>query len=113
MPNVVIYSVARSPLDFEFRLIGTKVAANSQQDYTGKFASSLSGKGQKSKLWRQLAHVVLAREPLYDQLPYVGPNASVKHVSVLLCPLSHKGQTVDQIFQVTQFVKRRPLAISA
>lgn len=112
LPNAVVYSIARSPLDFECRLIGTEVRSFSHADYTGSFVSSLDGKGRGSKLWQQLAHVVLAREPLYDRLPYMGPIASVRDVSVLLCPLSKSGQTVDQIFQVTQFVHRKSLAFT-
>jgi len=111
MPHVIVFDVLQSPLDFHFRLFGTAVRDYTFNDYTGENLSDLVDKGPGSKRWTQLKTVVEKKEPLYDALSYVGPSVSIKSATVLLVPMAKDHQTVDKIFQVTQFIKHRPITL--
>jgi len=112
MPHVIVFDVLRSPLDFHFRLFGTSVRDYTHQDFTGKNLSGLEGKGPGSKRWTQLETVVDKKEPLYEDLPYVGPSIGIRSVTVLLVPMATDHQNVDKIFQVTSFHKRRSINLN-
>lgn len=109
MPFVIIFDILTSPLDFQFRLMGTGVREYTHKDFTGKKLSDLVDKGPSSKRWRQLETVFTTKKPLYESLPYVGPRASVKLATVLLVPMASDNENIDKIFQVTNFVKRNPI----
>ncbi len=112
MSQVIVFDVLRSPLDFHFRLFGTAVRDYTHQDYTGKNLSDLADKGPGSKRWALLESVVDKKKPLYEVLSYIGPSVSVKSVSVLLVPMANDHQNVDKIFQVTNFIKHRPMELN-
>lgn len=111
MSRVIVFDVLSDPLDFYFRLMGTGVRDYTHKDFTGKNLSDLVDKGPGSKRWTQLETVVEKKVPLYDALPYVGPRVSIKLATVLLVPMASDFQNVDKIFQVTNFIERRPITI--
>ncbi len=113
MSRVIVFDILRSPLDFHFRLMGTGICEYTHKDYTGKNLSDIVEKGPGSKRWSLLETVVEKKEPLYDALPYVGPSASIKMVTVLLVPMASDHQNMDKIFQVTNFIKRRPVNLDS
>jgi len=111
MSHVVVMDVLHSPLDFRFRLFGTVVRDYNRQDYTGKNLSDVLDRSPTSKRWTLLESVVEKKEPQYDSLSYIGPSVSIKSVTVLLVPMATDHQNIDKIFQVTQFIKRRPIRL--
>lgn len=111
MSNVIVFDVLHDPMDFHFRLMGTGVREYTHKDFTGKNLSDLVDKGPGSKRWTQLQTVVEKKEPLYDSLPYVGPRVSIKSATVLLVPMAKDYQNIDKVFQVTNFIERRPIKL--
>ncbi len=111
MSHAIVFDVLRSPLDFQFRLFGTVIRDYNRHDYTGKNLSDVVERSPASKRWEQLETVVDKKKPLYDTLSYIGPSVSIKSVTVLLVPLASDHQNIDKIFQITQFIERRPINI--
>ena len=103
MPQVVIFEIHHNPLDFVYRLVGTAVTENSHHDYTGKFMSTLNGKGPGSMIWQSLDRLRCNREVIFAEVPYVGPKDDLLRSTLLLLPLADDGETVDRIMLVTAF----------
>lgn len=103
MAYVAVLDVHTSPLDFSYRLIGTRLREFLFEDYTGKNLRSLEGKGPGSKIWEILSRVYSTGEPLYCNVPYVGPKADFRQASSLYLPLAGNHKQVDKIMIVTHF----------
>jgi hypothetical protein len=73
MAWVVVFDILDTPLDYRYRLVGTMVLENTYGDYTGKTLREMEGKGPGSKIWEFLDTARTTREPLFREVPYVGP----------------------------------------
>lgn len=103
MSNVAILDIENNPLDFRYRLIGTRLCEFLYHDYTGKKLSELDGKGPGSRIWSILEEVKNSGSPLYREVPYVGPKADFRQASTLYLPLASDHHTVDKIMLVPHF----------
>lgn len=108
MAHIVIFDVENDPLDFRYRLIGTRVCDFLHRDYTGESLSELDGKGPGSEIWRILNRVVTSRSPLYCEVPYVGPKSDFKQASSLYLPLATDHNLIDKILGVSNFQRIEP-----
>ncbi|UTW56374.1 PAS domain-containing protein [Kordiimonas sp. SCSIO 12610] len=104
MKNVVVFDISKNPTDFQYRLFGTAVRANSDQDYTGQALSTIKGKGPESELWNALIEVRDSQKPVYKAMPYVGPSQDYKHLTVLFLPLSSDNKSCDKILLVKNYI---------
>jgi len=107
LPNVILVDVLAEPLDFKYRLVGTKVTLHMlHTDNTGKTMRELDFKGQgpDSKIFYNCAQVVETRQPLAGQTPYVGKNSDFKATEDIIMPLSKDGETVDMLFVTCEFI---------
>ena len=109
LPYVILIDVAREPVDFRYRLIGTQACVILRGDFTGQFFSKVPGNGKESALWQACDAVVGSKAPMYWQIPCVGPERSLHNYENVLLPLSNDGANVTMIFKVISF-DRQPSA---
>jgi len=102
--NVVVFDVLDDPLDFKYRLVGTRVRENTFGDYTGKTLREMEGKGPGSVIWGLLYVAKENKQPQFEQVPYVGPNKSFMKTTLLFLPLADDHQNVNKIFLVSNFI---------
>lgn len=55
LPNAMLKDVCRDPLDFCYRLVGSRARHHSQADYTGKRMSELAHRGPPGVVFRVCA----------------------------------------------------------
>ncbi len=104
LPCVFLLDVASDPLDFRYRLIGTKMASHLNRDLTGSWMSELPHQRPPSRIWSACARVVETREPLSSDTPYVGKHHEFKQTEDLIMPLSADGATVNMLFVTADFL---------
>ena len=107
LPNVILVDVMAEPMDFRYRLVGTKVTLQMlHTDNTGKTMRELDFKGQgpDSKIFKNCAKVVETRQPLAGQTPYAGKNSDFKATEDIIMPLSEDGETVNMLFVTCEFI---------
>lgn len=106
MAFVVIFDVLSDPLDYRYRLIGTMVREHSRADFTGKTLRQMEGKGPGSKIWGFLDQVRSEKEPLFREVPYVGPKELFLRSTLLFLPLASDHESPDKIFLVSHFISK-------
>lgn len=106
LPNVVLIDVANDPLDFRYRLIGTKIASQLNNDHTGKWMSEIPHQKPPSKIWSSCETVVNERIPMTTEVPYEGRNKDFAVSEDIVMPLSGDGVTVNMLFVVVDFFSR-------
>ncbi len=111
IPNMIIFDVLQ-PLDFVYRLIGSKVRTHLMHDLTGVRMSSVPYQGEDSVIWSQQAWVVEHAAPRFVRPPYVGPHKDFLFIEavILPCGMDHR---VDKLMVFADFVRtlrpRRPI----
>ncbi len=101
LPQVFLVDVARAPLDFRYRLVGTQIVRHSAADYTGKSLNELPEQCPPSRIWSLFQRVVEERRPFSAEIPYV--HIPGKSVEMQAMPLSDDGTTVNMIFGMVHF----------
>ena len=70
---VILLDVLRDPLDFRYRLIGTKVTQEMIfNDHTGRTMTDLPHQNPESRIFTNCHLVVESGQPVGGQTPYVG-----------------------------------------
>jgi len=108
LPNVILLDVLREPLDFRYRLIGTMVEEHMSQPYTGRRFSEFEGQRQGSRIWTNSERVLTERRPVRTDVPYIGPKRDFTTIEDVMMPLSADGESVDVIFIVVEYIRRKP-----
>jgi len=106
--NVILLDVLRQPLDFRYRLIGTVVEEHMSMPYTGRRFSEFEGQRQGSRIWTNSERVLIERSPVRTDVPYIGPKREFTTIQDVMMPLSADGETVDVIFIVVEYLRRKP-----
>ena len=106
LPHVVLLDVLEEPLDFRYRLMGTAIEANLSQRYTGLKMSAIAHQRPPSRLWSNFETVVVTRQPMITQVPYIGPHKDFLAAQDLITPLSSDGSRVDMLFNLVDFIPR-------
>lgn len=101
---VFLLDVAEGPLDFRYRLIGTKMSASMNRDHTGRWMSEIEHQRPPSRIWSACAWVVETRMPLSSDTPYVGRHHEFKTTEDLIMPLSADGESVNMLFVTADFL---------
>lgn len=114
LPNVILMDVLRDtkpgwPLDFRYRLIGTRVDAMMNGRYTGMRMSEMPHQQPGSRIWGSLQTVTEQGRPQINRVPYVGQHKDFITVVDMVMPLSGDGRQVDMLFCVVEFIPREPL----
>ncbi len=106
LPNVVLLDVANDPLDFRYRLIGTKIVSQLNNDHTGKWMSEIPHQKPPSTIWSSCETVSKQKIPMTTEIPYTGRNKDFAVSEDILMPLSADGVTVNMLFVVIDFFRR-------
>jgi hypothetical protein len=104
VPNMIIFDVIREPLDFIYRLIGTKVRTHLMHDLTGVRMSDIEFQRPPSVIWSHQAWVVEHATPRFVRPPYVGPHKDFLFIEAVILPCG-TGSHVDKLMVFADFVR--------
>ena len=104
LPHVFLLDVRQQPLDFRYRLVGTKMDENMLAHYTGVWMSQIAHQRAPSRIWSNCRKVALGGLPISGDTPYIGKNKAFLTTEDLIMPLSNDGKTVDMLFVTVGFV---------
>ena len=104
LPHVFLLDVRQRPLDFRYRLIGTKMDEHMLSPYTGLWMSQIAHQKAPSRIWSNCRQVALEGRPISGDTPYIGKNKEFLTTEDLIMPLSDDGRTVDMLFVTVGFV---------
>ncbi len=106
LPNLVLIDVLRDPLDFRYRLIGTKVDYHSRHYHTGQRISEIPERANPNQVWKNLVAVSESKKPSGRMIPYVGPHKEFLETRQITLPMSSDGENVDMILLAIDYVNR-------
>lgn len=101
LPFVLLVNVSHSPVDFDYRLIGTGIVDRSVRDYTGVRLMELPGQRKPSAIWDLYETSVVERRPIQMRVPYLRIDG--KFVEMQSLPLAADGETVDMLIGSVTF----------
>lgn len=98
LPYVYLVDVAREPLAFRFRLVGTKITEWAGKEYTGQPVDEVGYGGHWRRVFDLYAGVVASRRPRLDiwDAPWV--SREFVRYERLIAPLSSDGQAIEMLF---------------
>ncbi len=96
-PHSILFEVEHQPLDFRYVEIGSRIAAVSNADNTGRRISELSHQRPPSRIWEHFTAALDARAPVKGTLPYVGRSRDVGGAYQIVMPLADDGRHVDRL----------------
>lgn len=103
LPHIFLLDVRHNPLDFRYRLIGTKMDEHMTDRYTGLWMSEIPHQAPPSRIWANCRQVAITGEPLCGDTPYVGRNKEFLSTEDLIMPLGDD-ETVGMLFVTVGFV---------
>ena len=104
VPSIIIFDVLREPLDFVYRLIGSKVRTHLMQDLTGVAMSEIAFQRPPSVIWSHQAWVVEHAAPRFLRPPYVGPHQDFLFIEAVILPCG-TGDRVDKLMVFADFLR--------
>lgn len=104
VPNMIVFDVLRDPLDFEYRLMGTKVRTHMMNDLTGTRMSMIEFQAPPSVIWSHHVWVVENAQPRFMRPPYVGPHRDFMFIEAVILPCG-SGSRVDKLMVFVDFVR--------
>lgn len=104
LQDVWLIDVARDPLDFSFRLVGTGVAEYFGSDPTGKRLADVFDNFEDTFAYRDFYDVVNLQEPRWGRgIPALAPASKIERLERIYLPLARNGSNVDVILCFTVF----------
>jgi len=104
IPNMIMFDVLHEPLDFVYRLIGTKVRPHLMRDLTGIRMSEIEFQRPPSEIWSHHAWVVEQAVPRFMRPPYVGPHRDFMFIEAVILPCG-AGSRVEKLMVFVDFVR--------
>jgi hypothetical protein len=104
VPNMIIFDVRHEPLDFVYRLIGTKVRPHLMHDLTGTRMSDIEFQRPPSVIWSHHAWVVEHAQPRFMRPPYVGPHRDFMFIEAVILPCG-TATGIDKLMVFVDFVR--------
>lgn len=105
LPHILLLDVAREPLDFYYRLVGTEIDRHSAEKHTGKWISEIPDRAPPSTVWDNLRQVVETRLPSERTVRYVGPLKDFVTTRQIVLPLSNDDREVNMLMVVIAYIK--------
>jgi hypothetical protein len=102
-PQILVFAVERTPLDFRYLEIGSRMRSVSNDDYTGRRLSEIPHQRPPSIVWDHLTAAMDARAPVRGVLPYVGRSRDITSIFHIVLPLADDGETVDRLLVCVDF----------
>ena len=104
IPNILIFDVLHEPLDFVYRLIGSKIRTHLMRDLTGVAMSNIEFQRPPSVIWTHQAWVVENAVPRFVRPPYVGPHKDFLFIEAVILPCGTAGR-VDKLLIFADFIR--------
>ncbi len=104
LPYVILIDVPEDPVDFRFRLVGTKMVELMGADYTGQWMSDIPHLCKPSRTWNSFQRAVKARRPLSNDASFLRSREKNLGSEEILMPLSGDGVRVDMLFVTANFI---------
>ncbi len=104
LPHIFLLDVRHQPLDFRYRLIGTKMDEHMLGRYTGMWMSQIPHQAAPSRIWANCRQVALLGRPLAGDTPYIGKGKEFLTTEDLIMPLSDDDRRVQMLFVTVGFV---------
>jgi hypothetical protein len=104
VPNMIMIEVLHEPLDFVYRLIGTKVRTHLMHDLTGVRMSDVEFQRPPSVIWSHHAWAVERAAPRFMRPPYVGPHRDFMFIEAVILPCGCPSR-VDKLMIFVDFVR--------
>jgi hypothetical protein len=104
MPDVALVDILRDPLDYRYRLVGTRLVEMMGAERTGLRMRELFTPDAVAGTVQLMEHLLVTREPLAfeGRLFWLGKEHRAFHALVL--PLAADGETVDMAIMGIHFV---------
>lgn len=103
LPSIMLVDVLRNPLDFRYRLIGTRIVERLKVDHTGSRFSDLGQKAPSDPVFTFAAAIAQEARPGWTEIPYFRPKHLAQPWLLLAMPLSETGQAVDMLLYGADF----------
>lgn len=103
LPNLILIEVLRDPLDFRYRLVGTKVDYFVGTHFTDLRFSEIRHQAEDSNIFAVHAELVEKGIPMCGQIPYVGPFADIRDIQDIMLPLFDQDGNVTHILNALDF----------
>ena len=107
LPHLVLLDVRRDPLDFRYRVAGTRTYDIFGCDLTGRSVRDLEPRAVSAGIWDCLEAMTRDGQPQHAQLEFATTNGYARSYRVLRLPLGDDGTTVDRILVATGFQRGR------
>jgi hypothetical protein len=105
VPNMMLKDVRLEPLDFRYRLIGSRVRYHLRQDLTGQWMTAIPGQSPGNPLWTHHEQAVVTRAPVFLHPAYVGPHKEFLRIESVILPLATDHETVDMLMIFVDFMR--------
>ena len=100
LPMILLVDVLQDPLDFRYRLSGTKVRDIHGMELTGHRVRDLMPRLYAEKVWQDYSELVERKAPQLCEIEYINRFDLKRCFKVLRLPLSSDGDSVDMIMAV-------------
>jgi hypothetical protein len=112
-PSMMLKDVQRGPLDFRYRLIGTRLRHHMTADWKGQLMSEIEFQKAPNPIWNVHAYVAETGLPIFLRPPYVGPHKDFLHIDAVVLPLGKDHKEADMLMIFIEFLStsaKRPPA---
>lgn len=106
LPHLLLVDVARDPLNFRYRLIGSEIDRHSAEPQTGKWITDIPGRAPPSAVWDNLEEVATSGVPSDRSVPYVGPLREFLTTRQVTLPLSDDGRLVNMLLIAVHYIRK-------
>lgn len=107
LAQLILLDVQSSPLDFRYRVAGTRTYDIFGFDLTGRSVRDLGPRAVSDGVWGSLAALARDGVPQYVQLEFTTAGGYARSYRVLRLPLGDDGKTVDRVLVMTNFERGR------
>jgi len=107
LPQLVLLDVQRGPLDFRYRVAGTRTYDIFGYDLTGRSVRDLEPRALAAGLGGCLEAMTRDAQPQHAHHEFATPDGYARSYRVLRLPLGDDGTTVDRILIATGFQRGR------
>jgi len=104
--NLVLLEVLRDPIDFRYRLIGTRVRDHMRTDWTGLRMSEIPMQCAPNPIWQHQLWILEHKAPRFYRPAYLGPYREVLVIETGEFPMGPAGGDIDMILVVVDFMMR-------
>lgn len=107
LPHLILLDVQPQPLDFRYRVAGTRTYDIFGFDLTGRSVRDIGPRPVADGVWASLEALTRDREPQHVHLEFATSDGYARSYRVLRLPLGDDGVTVDRVLVLSGFQRGR------